>query len=144
MQPFPHHYSVQAQANCTGNIDLRSAGLPSLESAAPAEFDGPGDQWSPETLLTVAIAGCFILTFRAVARASKLEWSRLQCAVAGTLDRADGSTRFVQFHIRANLTVPAGTRESLAKRALEKAEKGCLVTNSLTTPVELETTVEAE
>ena len=44
-----------------------------------AEFGGPGDLWSPETMLAGAVAGCFILTFRAAARASSasIPWRKL-------------------------------------------------------------------
>jgi hypothetical protein len=38
-----------------------------LQSAAPAEFDGPGNRWSPETLLVGAVPDCFILTLSAEA-----------------------------------------------------------------------------
>ncbi len=51
MHEFPHNYVVGAAAKSGGNITLSSPGLIDLESAAPAEFGGPGDQWSPETLL---------------------------------------------------------------------------------------------
>ena len=63
MQDFPHHYGVAAQGNVEGTIELSSPGVPDLESAAPAEFGGPGDKWSPETLLSAAVADCFILSF---------------------------------------------------------------------------------
>jgi peroxiredoxin-like protein len=102
-----------------------------LPISPPAEFDGPGDQWSPETLFVGAVTSCFILTFRAVARASKLAWTDLDCHAAGTLDRADGTTRFAQLELRARLTVPPGTDTEKARRLLEKAEKACLITNSL-------------
>jgi organic hydroperoxide reductase OsmC/OhrA len=43
--------------------------------------------------------------------------------------------------VRAALTVPPGTSEALAERLLEKAEKGCLVTNSLLAERHLTVTV---
>ena len=75
MQDLPHRYNVSASAEAEGNIVLQAENLPQLVSAPPAQFGGPGDQWSPEDLLVASIADCFILTFRAVARASKLDWS---------------------------------------------------------------------
>ena len=72
MQDFPHHYSAFARAQEQGEIELGGDGLAPLQSAPPAEFGGPGDLWSPETLLVAAVADCFALTFRAIARASKL------------------------------------------------------------------------
>jgi len=131
MRPYPHHYSVEATARGTGTVALSAAGLPSLQTAPPAEFDGPGDQWSPETLLVGAVADCFILTFRAIARASSLSWTDLRCDAVGTLDRVEGATRFTQLEMHAHLTVPAGVDTGKARRLLEKAEKTCLITNSL-------------
>lgn len=131
MEPFPHHYPVQATAKATGSVTLTAPGLPPLSSSAPREFGGTGDEWSPESLLCAAVADCFVLTFRAIAQASKLPWESLEVDVDGTLDRVEGGMRFTAISIRPRLRVPAGTEESRALRLLEKAEKGCLVTRSL-------------
>lgn len=141
MQPLPHLYSVAASGPASGALTLSAAGVPSLLSAAPREFDGPGDQWSPELLLVAAIAGCFILTFRAVARASHLEWAQLECTVEGTLERVEGVMQFSSVVTRARLTVPAGSAAATCIRVLEKAEHGCLVANSLRSKRELKTEV---
>ena len=131
MQPFPHLYSASAHAEPDADVTLTSGVLPAMRTAPPAEFGGPGDRWSPETLFVAAIADCFLLTFRAVAHASKLPWISLNCDVDATLDRVEHVTQFTASTLRARLTVPAGTDEAQARRLLEKAERGCLVTNSL-------------
>jgi organic hydroperoxide reductase OsmC/OhrA len=141
MEPFPHHYTAVARAESEGDVALESAGLPALASAGPAEFGGPGNRWSPETLLVAALADCFILTFRAVARASKLAWSSLRVEVEGTLDRVERATQFTGFRVRASLEVPAGTDEALARRLLEKSERGCLISSSLKASVHLEASI---
>lgn len=138
MQDFPHHYTVAAVGAVDGDIDLTAAGLPRLGSASPAEFGGPGDRWSPETLVVGAVADCFVLTFRAIAHASKLSWTSLQCDVTGTLDRVERVTQFTQFEIHAQVTLPAGGDPDQARRTLEKAERGCLISNSLKALVRLE------
>jgi organic hydroperoxide reductase OsmC/OhrA len=137
MKEFPHLYSVQASAGTDADVTLTAAGIPALATASPAEFGGPGDRWSPETLLVGAVADCFILTFRAVAHASKLPWTALRCGVTGTLDRVDRVTQFTSFDLDAQLCVPSGTDDALAKRSLEKAEHACLIANSLKAPVHL-------
>jgi organic hydroperoxide reductase OsmC/OhrA len=142
MQDFPHRYSVAAISRTEGDVSLESAGLPALASAAPAEFDGPGDRWSPETLLVGAIADCFTLGFRAIARASKLEWVSLRCQVEGTLERVERVMQFTGFEVRASLRVPPGTDPQRARSLLEKAEKTCLISNSLKGKSHLETSVE--
>ena len=141
MQDFPHHYRVAASAEHEGNVEISSDGVAALESAPPAEFGGPGDQWSPESLLVAAVADCFVLSFRAIARASKLEWSSLHCNVIGTLDRVERKAQFTGFEVTAELVVPAGTDEAKAQRLLEKAEDACLITNSLIAESHLEATV---
>ena len=138
MQDFPHHYLVNAEAEAEGNIALKSDNMPQLVSAPPAEFGGPGDQWSPEHLLVASVADCFILTFRAIARASKLEWESLEASADGVLDRVDRVTQFTSVTVKATLTVPAGTNEEKARRLLQKAEDACLITNSMTAETHLE------
>jgi organic hydroperoxide reductase OsmC/OhrA len=131
MQELPHHYKVAATAGPVGEVELASSADDLIHSAPPAEYGGPGDLWSPETLLVSAVADCFILTFRAIARASKLEWSTVSCDVTGTLDKVDGVTQFTEFTIKVVLGVDESASESKALRILEKAEAGCLITNSL-------------
>ena len=137
MQAFPHHYEVTAAGAVDGNVELTAESLTMLVSASPAEFDGPGDRWSPEMLLVAAIGDCLVLTFRAVALASKLPWIELQCRVSGTLDRVGRITQFTAFEVHATLGVPIGVDPERARRALEKAEQNCLISNSLKAPVHL-------
>jgi len=144
MKAFPHHYHVAASAGPEGEVLLSCADLETLHSAPPIEFDGPGNLWSPETLLVGAMADCFALTFRAVARGAKLSWLALHCEVVGTLEREQGNSRFVAFTVHARLRVPAGSDVEAAERALHRAEAGCLISNSLSGRRELVATIETE
>lgn len=141
MHPYPHLYTVQGSAGPDGPVPLTSAGLPELKTAPPAEFDGPGDLWSPETLLCAAVANCFLLTFRGVARAARFDWNSLDCTVEGTLARVEGKTRFTHIVVRATLRAPAGTDEEKARRHLARAEHVCLISNSLVAERRLEASV---
>jgi peroxiredoxin-like protein len=142
MQALPHRYRVSGAGRITGDVELTAERLAMLQSASPAEFGGPGDRWSPETLLVGAVADCFILTFRAVANASGLSWISLECDVTGTLDRVDHVTQFTHFDMTARLVVPAGVDAAKARHALEKAERSCLISRSLKATVALAATVE--
>ena len=144
MQDYPHHYVVRADAPEQGVISVSSTGLETLPSLAPAEFGGPGDLWSPETFLVAAVADCFILTFRAVARGSHFEWNSVKCEVDGILDRVDRVTRFTEFRVNVTLHVPEGTDQHKAERLVEKSDHVCLVTNSLTAETILETHIIVE
>ncbi|HVC02165.1 MAG TPA: OsmC family protein [Steroidobacteraceae bacterium] len=131
MHPYPHRYEVGAQGTAAGLVAVTAAGLPALDTAAPPEFDGPGGVWSPECLLVAAIADCFILTFRSIARAGHFEWTRLHCEVQGVLERVSGVAQFTRFTSRARLAAPPGVDRDKARELLERAEKLCLVSNSL-------------
>jgi len=131
MQPYPHLYQARVVGDESGMNHSTSQNLPMLTVAGPAEFDGPGDQWSPETLICATAANCLVLTFRAVARASSFTWLQLVCDVQGTLDRSDGVARFTHFALRARLILPRGTDMERAKRLMDKAEKACIIVNSL-------------
>jgi len=141
MQDFPHHYVIDAEAESEGTVALKGEQLPLLVSAPPAEFGGPGDQWSPEHLLVASVASCFVQTFRAVAGASRLEWVSLQVQVEGVLDRVDKVMQFTSFKVSAVLNLPEGANEDKVQRLLEKSEANCLVTNSFKAPCHLETTI---
>lgn|ERR1022692_2686417 len=131
MKPYPHNYKVSARGSTTGTVPVASQGVSDIQTAPPPEFDGPGDVWSPETLLVAAVANCFIFTFRAVSRAAQFEWEQLECSVDGLLERVSGVTRFSKFSTRAKLTVKAGADSAKAQDLLQRAEKSCLVANSL-------------
>jgi organic hydroperoxide reductase OsmC/OhrA len=131
MQPYPHTYVAAAAADSAGSVTVASPQLPNLESNAPPQFDGPGGVWSPETLLCASVADCFILTFRALARAAKLEWLHLECRVEGLLERSERLLQFTRYTTFATLTVPTGTDAVKARELLERAEHSCLIANSL-------------
>ena len=115
-----------------------------MRSAPPKDFGGPGDAWSPEHLLLASVATCFIFTFRAVAEASKFEFLSLELSVSGTVDRKDGSTRFIDIVLRSRLTLPKGADPERARRLLEKGKNACLVTASLSVPIRLESEIVIE
>ena len=131
MHQLPHSYIVSARAATDSNVTLSSDRLESVISAPPAAFGGPGDLWSPETLLVAAVADCLILSFKAIARASAYTWSDLQCAVDGKLDKDDRMLRFTEFAVHARLTIGSDADEARGEKLLHKAEKSCLITNSL-------------
>ncbi len=141
MQGYPHFYVASASAGSEGNVTVSGEGLPDLETASPPQFDGPLGVWSPETLFSAAVADCFVLTFRAIARASKFEWSSLECRAEGVLERPEKKTFFTKFNVHAVLHTPEAAKAELAERLLEKAEALCLITASLKSEVILTTEV---
>ena len=138
MKPLPHHYDVHLTGGPSGYAQLSTQGVPELRTAPPSDYDGPGDAWSPEHLLLASVQACFLFTLRAIARLSKVEFTSLELDASGTVDRQDGVTRFTEIVLRPRVTVPPGTDHERARHVLEKSEKTCLVSASLSTRIRLE------
>lgn len=130
-QPYPHTYTAEASGAFSGTVSVHSPGLASLTSAAARQFGGPGDAWSPETLLMAALADCFIFTFRAVSAAALFGWQRLECRAEGRLEKLNRVVQFTHLTLQASLTLAPGADASRAKRLLRQAERACLIANSL-------------
>jgi organic hydroperoxide reductase OsmC/OhrA len=144
MNQMPFRYAASASAHPEGDVTVEAVGVTTIPSAPPPEFGGPGDRWSPETLLVAAVADCFVLTFRAVARASKLPWTSITCTADGILERVDRIPQFTNFTVTAHLWIPRGTDPSSASSVLAKAKQACLISQSLKAATHLELRVEED
>ena len=113
MEALPHHYTTTAKSTTdTSIVVVYAHGVPELTTDAPAAFGGPGDQWSPEGLLMAAVADCFILTFRAISAASKINWQAIECQATGTLDRIERQTLFTAIELNVSVTTAADVNQS--------------------------------
>jgi len=142
MQPLPHLYAVTAVSEPIGAVAVTTEEGATMDCFPPSHFGGEKGTQSPEYLLSEAVASCYILSFRAVATAAKLEWTQLRCEAVGKLDKGERGMSFADYRITAHLRVPSGTNEEQALKLLDKAERICLISNSLNCEVHLEATVE--
>jgi organic hydroperoxide reductase OsmC/OhrA len=138
VKPLPHHYTVRLRGGPTGYAAATVDGMPDLSTAPPVDFDGPGDAWSPEHLLLAAVETCFLFTLRTVARASRVDFTACDVTAEGTVDRDGAALKFTEIVLRVRLGLPPGADLDRARRAVEKAERACLVSASLATPIRLE------
>lgn len=138
MSQLPHSYEMQATAETEGSVATQKTGLPTLSVMPPSEFGGPGDQWSPEDLLMAALSSCLVLSFKAIVKASKLEWQSIKVNVSGELDKVERVVKFTRVTINARLTIPSGGDIEKARSLLQKAEASCFVSNSLNAELQFE------
>ena len=141
MKPLPHDYEVDLSGAPTGYATLSATGLPDLTTAPPAEYDGPGDAWSPEHLLLGAVSACFLFTFRASARAAHVAFVDVTVHTSGTAAKVAGVVRFTDIALRATVMIPAGGDVERLQQAVDKAAAHCLVSASLTTRVRVDADV---
>lgn len=138
MSDLPHQYSVTSTGMAAGTLISSGDNLPDITVAPPQQFGGPGDQWSPEDLLMAAVANCFVLSFRAISRASKLVWQSIDCEAVGTLDKVERDMLFTNVTTKVRLVIPVVESKERAEKILIKAEQACLITNSMSCDLQLE------
>ena len=141
MHELPHYYTAKVDAHPSGSLNAFTGHLSVLKVDAPKQFGGPGIAWSPEKLLMAAAANCFVLSFRTVAELAKLEWLSIECETEGELDKVERSLVFTKLTTSVRLLVADPSTKAKAEMLLRKAEKICLVSNSLTAVKQLNITV---
>ena len=119
--------------------DLCSPILPKLQVDAPIEFKGHEGVWTPEHLFVASVNSCFMTTFLAIAENSKLEFVSFSADAQGKLEKLDGQGFIMtEVILRPKLVISHARDAERAGRILEKAEKNCLISNSIKTETKLE------
>jgi peroxiredoxin-like protein len=137
MHPFPHKYETELRWISGRSAVLKAPGAPPVEGAPPAQFDGPGDRWSPEALLLSAAELCLMTTFLSVAEKAKLTVADYQSRSEGVLDRTAEGLAFTRIVQRVRLSVYADDMER-ARALMEKAKQHCIVSRALRVLPDLE------
>jgi len=141
---YSYHASAQWHHNGRGFVEVEQGAPRIVNFAPPPEFGGDPGYWTPEHFLLAAVTSCFVATFRAVANASKLDFQGIEIAADGVIEREAGGFRFTKINLKPVVIIFAEPERERAQRLLEKAERACLVTRSLSCTVELEPKVLVE
>jgi organic hydroperoxide reductase OsmC/OhrA len=140
--PFPHQYDVDLRwVHDTYGV-LSAPGHPILVAGAPADFDGSDAWWSPEHMLTGAVATCLMLTFLAIADRQHLTIGAYASHGKAIVDKTREGILFTSIAI--DVEIRAVSEDVLhAEAAFEKAKRACIVSNVLKLPVEARVSVVA-
>lgn len=110
-----------------------------IEVATPPQFSsGIPNIWSPEHLFTAAVSSCLMTTFLAIAEYSKLDFISFKCGSKGILDKVDGKFVMTEVQLYPEVIITNENQKERAERILEKSEKACLISNSITSKVTME------
>lgn len=120
---------------------LTADGKPPVEVATPPEFKGHEGIWSPEDLYVASVNVCIMSTFLAFAGRAGLAFEEYESEAEGLLELLDDRFVFTKIVVRPRIVLRPGEERSKAEEILHKAERNCLVTNSIRTEVSLEPTI---
>jgi len=138
-------YLYETKVEWTGarEGELTAGALPRLHVDAPPEFNGHEGSWTPEHLFVGAVNSCFMTTFLAIAQNSRLEFVSFNAAAEGKLEKREGlGFSITEIVLRPKLTLRNARDADRAGRILDKAEKHCLISNSVKTQIRLEPEIE--
>lgn len=134
-----YFYSTEVEWTGERHGDLRAPVLPNMQVDAPPEFKGHDGVWTPEHLFVAAVNSCFMTTFLAIAENSKLEFVSFSANAKGKLEKLDGQGFIMtEVVLRPKLIINHARDVERAGRILEKAEKNCLISNSIKSETKLE------
>ena len=140
-----HLYKTEVEWTGERHGELRAPALPKLDVDAPPEFKGHEGIWTPEHLFVASVNSCFMTTFLAIAENSKLEFVKFHADAEGTLEKVDGQGLMItHITLRPKLVIKNSRDTERALRIFEKAEKNCLIANSIRTETRLEPQVNVE
>jgi len=121
--------------------ETHCAGKPVVEVATPPEFGGPEGIWTPEDLLTSAVATCIMTSALFFFNRSKINLKEYKSQAVGTLEKTPTGLLMTSIKVTANIALEDATQADAAKKAMEQAEKTCPLSNSLTCPVSLDVNI---
>jgi organic hydroperoxide reductase OsmC/OhrA len=136
-----NQYLYKTEVEWTGERhgELRAPALPKLDVDAPPEFKGHDGVWTPEHLFVASVNSCFMTTFLAIAENSKLEFVKFHSDAEGKLEKVEGRGLMItHVTLKPKLVVKNCRDTERALRIFQKAEKHCLIANSIRTETTLE------
>lgn len=138
MHPI-YFYTTDVEWTGERHGDLRAPALPGVQVDAPPEFKGHEGVWTPEHLFVGAVNSCFMTTFLAIAENSKFDFVNFGSKATGKLENQEERGLIMSLIVLTpRLTIHSARDEDRALRILEKAEKHCLIANSVKTHIRLE------
>jgi organic hydroperoxide reductase OsmC/OhrA len=133
MMKYPMAFCASADATAEVAATWRvSASEHQATCAIPPEFAGPGGAPSPEDFFLLALANCFVATFKVYAAASKLAFQSIKVEGKLILDKGDNSLVTAK---QANLLVHLDGVEQppRAITLLQKVARSGILLNSVKT-----------
>ncbi len=143
--PRSHVFVTSLSAAAEGAV-VRADPLPPLQVGAPPELGGMAGNWSPEQLLLASLSSCYYTTLCALATRAGIGVRSVSCRATGTVekDEASGNGEKMLAFTKIDLAVDVDV-EPVAFAAvhslLQKAERLCLVSQSLRVPVAVDAIV---
>jgi len=110
---------------------LSCDGKPDMKVSTPPEFRGHSGIWTPEDMFVASVNACVMTTFIHHAQRKDLPLKSYESNAEGTLEFIDGKLKFTEVIVMPRISVASSDAVEAAKNFISRAEKGCLISNSI-------------
>jgi organic hydroperoxide reductase OsmC/OhrA len=110
----------------------------SMDFSSPPEFKGLRGLITPEDLFVASENTCLLMTFISMAEKMRFEFHSYKCEAVGHLEKTDDGLVFTRIILRPRIEIGSKEDVKKAERALEIADRNCLIANSMKTKIIIE------
>ena len=118
------------------NAITSMSGIENIPVGLPPLYGGSAETLNPEELFVASINSCIMLVFYYFAEKNSLDISEYNSQAAGTVEKTKNGLRFTKVTIEARVKLEDSEQKEKIQEIAALAEKYCLVSNSVSCPVE--------
>lgn len=137
--PFPHHYSATISRTFASRARVEAPPRAALEGGPSSEMNGDATAWSPEHLLLSSLGLCILTTFEAFCARDGIDLVQWNANVNGMVERSAQGLIFSSIVLSLDMEISGNVEH--VEQTLEDAKRYCLIINSLSVPVVVETMI---
>lgn len=121
-----------------GNEDAVTSmsGIDNIPVGAPIQYGGRAEIMNPEEMFVASINSCIMLVFYHFLNKYKLTVSSYQSNAEGVVEKTKNGLRFTRVLVKAEVELEDDSAWDKMQEIAQLAEKYCLVSNSVSCPVE--------
>jgi len=138
MELFENSLSRQASQPATTSM----SGISETPLGSPVEYGGSKETLNPEEMLVASVNSCIMLVFYHFAAKFNVDISSYTSHAEGKVEKTKDGLIFTSINVRAKISLSSNRPTDEVKKVAQLAEKYCLVSNSLTCPVQYDVEVE--
>lgn len=103
----------------------------------PMEFGGAEGVMNPEDAFVGSLAMCYSITLESTLEKMRLELEDFELETKGILEDTDEGSKITKIHVIPRVKLTDEEDRDKVERALELAKKNCLISNSMSSDIEL-------
>ena len=143
-EPVKYNYTTQLEWTGEKKGMLRCEGKPDIMVACPPEFGGHPNIWSPEDIFLASVEICTMTTLLWFTNKENIILKSYSSVASGMVELSGGVFQFSSITVKIKVCVSSKDDSSRVERLFKKVERACLITNSITTNVHIESEIVVE